>query len=460
MNELFEREWELHVRGGTRQRVRGERPALVAAFDRPVRTGDVRVFADVTQPLVAAIVDDRGLVGFRAVPVSPFTVPSGGRECIVGDRVFQSWNAVTLPRRFSERSWLVDRLSPDDVARLADSVARASAGRVTAGTGCVAAYEREFLLPSGNLRPLVAPARRTGVSWGIVPLGRVAAALAILMGAWYVMFGESSPARGFFRGDGSERFVVELVDPVEPEEIVADADDEPEDLAPEVDVVAPAISPSVDAGQLAKLDEIRAGVETARIPSAAGLRSGGRRTFVFPSATGAFVDPRKTPTALIAFGGRETANRGSVSGFVAGPLPDGARATEPPPIECLLTTCPWDESHRLLNLRAPDADGLRISVSFDANGVAAYRLVPGGSLRKGLNAFYELVPDGLAAIAPSACSVVTRWRGSDGDEWREERVVVADADEIVDLPVLSRKKPPQEGLSSTNDIPVAVEFGR
>ena len=41
------------------------------SFDAEVKVGEVRVFADTKEPLIALILEAKGVVGFRIVPVSP-----------------------------------------------------------------------------------------------------------------------------------------------------------------------------------------------------------------------------------------------------------------------------------------------------------------------------------------------------------------------------------------------------
>ena len=197
--DMFLEEWRLYRRGAERPRLAGERPSGDAAFDPCVRAGDVRIFADVNVPLVALVIEDRGLSGRRIVPVSPFHAPASVRELALGGRVYQLWNACSASRRFTDRSWLVDRVEESDVARIAAAVGSASPGRITAGDGPVAKYEREFLVSCGGFVPLVRPkARAVGFmprlnAWGI------AASIALLLGIGAAM----SVWRGGIAGRGA-----------------------------------------------------------------------------------------------------------------------------------------------------------------------------------------------------------------------------------------------------------------
>ena len=49
------------------------------AFDPEVKVGEIRIFADTKEPLVALILESRGLAGWRIVPVSPYRVPANER---------------------------------------------------------------------------------------------------------------------------------------------------------------------------------------------------------------------------------------------------------------------------------------------------------------------------------------------------------------------------------------------
>lgn len=88
------------------------------AFDPGVKVGEIRIFADVKEPLTALVISDCGPAGYRLVPVSPYRVPASDGELSVGERVFQLWNACPAAKSFVERSWLVDTLTVEDVARI------------------------------------------------------------------------------------------------------------------------------------------------------------------------------------------------------------------------------------------------------------------------------------------------------------------------------------------------------
>ena len=132
MNAAFINEWQLYRRGSQRPPLVGLAPKTDSAFDAEVSAGEIRIFADTNRPLVALIVEDRKLSGWRIVPVSPFCAPASDRELMVGERVFQLWNATVVSRRFASRGWRVDELGADDLAVVRGAIAAANPGRVTA----------------------------------------------------------------------------------------------------------------------------------------------------------------------------------------------------------------------------------------------------------------------------------------------------------------------------------------
>ena len=117
------------------------------AFDPDVRVGEIRIFAETKEPLVALVVGDCGLSGWRIVPVSPYRVPASGREVAVGGRVFQLWNACTAARSFAVRSWRADALAADEVGQVRRALAEDRAKPRAYG-----GYERRQLAAGGDFR--------------------------------------------------------------------------------------------------------------------------------------------------------------------------------------------------------------------------------------------------------------------------------------------------------------------
>ena len=200
MNDIFKQEWELYLKAGKRPFFHGLKGQKGGhGFDTPVRTGEIRLFADMNRPFPALVIEARGQAGYRIVPISPFTVPASSREMLVGERVFQLWNACTAAKSFTERSWLVATLEPADVAEIAAAVANVPPGTLSQDE-TAQAYERAFMVSGGNFAGWMGNAlsvrgawwRRNAVLW------RVAAVLAVGCGITHFWFaaresGERTP---------------------------------------------------------------------------------------------------------------------------------------------------------------------------------------------------------------------------------------------------------------------------
>ena len=130
-------------------------------FDAPAKGGEIRIFAETKDPLVALVLDDRGLSGFRIVPVSPYRIPVSDAEMTVGERVFQLWNACTASRRLVESSWIVDTLDEASVASVRTAVAR-TANRPPSRLGD---YERRTLAVGGDFRSWRSRCPKADVPW-------------------------------------------------------------------------------------------------------------------------------------------------------------------------------------------------------------------------------------------------------------------------------------------------------
>ena len=192
MNAAFLNEWQLYRRGAQLPPIVGLEPKTDSEFDANVAVGEIRIFADTNRPLVALVVEDRRLSGWRIVPISPFCAPASARELMVGERVFQLWNATVVSRRFASRSWRVDAIPDSDLAEIRGAIAAANPGRITAGDDVQAKYEREFLVGEGTLVPFAEPraADLPRFAWMQVSL-KIAASLAVCLAAWYVLMMDS-----------------------------------------------------------------------------------------------------------------------------------------------------------------------------------------------------------------------------------------------------------------------------
>ena len=168
--EVFEKEWAMYGdRGAGRDGIwsrKGKSNDGTDSFDGDVKPGEIRIFADMERPFVALVVESKGLAGWMIVPLSPFTVPASPREMLVGERVLQLWNACVAAKSFVARSWIVDTVAEADLSDIKAQMAKVEAGRITAGEGTVADYERKFLVTGGTFEPLLSAAgQKGGVGW-------------------------------------------------------------------------------------------------------------------------------------------------------------------------------------------------------------------------------------------------------------------------------------------------------
>lgn len=160
------------------------------SFDSEVKVGEVRVFADTKEPLVALILESRGPMGCRIVPVSPYRVPANDREAVIGERVFQLWNVCTAPKGFVERSWVVDTLSATNVGRIREAVAEKGALPAKLGE-----YERRHLVSVGAFLRHSAECRKEPVAfWRSYGGWSIAASVVIGLGvAWLLIRDDTVP---------------------------------------------------------------------------------------------------------------------------------------------------------------------------------------------------------------------------------------------------------------------------
>ena len=256
MNEVFKKEWELYTAAGSRPQFRGlEKRVWPKGFDGPVKVGEIRVFADMNRPFVALVVEDRGKVGYRIVPVSPFTVPASAREVLIGERVFQLWNAVTAAKSFVERSWVVESLAAEDVAEIAAAVAAVPSG-ARSEDATAREYEWAFAVSGGNFRGLLADGTakvrtstwRSRAGWSIAAMLMLCCGIG---GLWYeevlcdrrVAAVKTDAARiEAYRAKLAENFESDLECEIDCLEGADEADQEPE---VEIAVEIPPIMPQV-----------------------------------------------------------------------------------------------------------------------------------------------------------------------------------------------------------------------
>ena len=449
MNAGFLNAWKVYRRGVKRPAFAGEAPRGDAAFDADVKVGEIRIFADANQPLAALIVADCGLSGRRIVPVSPFASPASDREMLVGARVFQLWNTTRAARRFTDRSWRVDTLSAEDLARVQNAIAAAEPGRLTAGDGPQARYEREFLVSAGTFIPLVEPRvaqpdmrHRLFSGWG------VAASLVLFAGAFYLMFGTGGGRLTSVWQEVGIRLHLdaecETIELVEPELAESDGTEFARDL------IARENAPRNSIPQMPQPRTIARGVT----PTLPACPDGGRIGLDSVSLADGFVRPARAPIAVLAGGAAASGKKNRPFAYAAAIQPTIARAGD---VACVVMECPWNTSHRLLNVRAASPQGLKIEVGFDPKAVGGYRLLSNAG-DGSINAYYEIVPYGLSGLPNEAITVTTRWYDAQGARARVEAVRLGRAADHDDLPHLPRKAPDATGAVSPDDVPVKVDL--
>ena len=426
MNAAFLSQWQLYRRGAARPPLVGLEPKTDSAFDADVAPGEIRVFADTNRPLVALVAEDRRLSGWRIVPVSPFCAPASDRERMVGERVFQLWNATVVSRRFASRSWRVDALPAADLAEVRGALAAANPGRLTAGDGVQAKYEREFLVGEGSLVPFAPPraARTPRFAW-LSTAARIAASFALCLAAWYFLMMGSG--RRLVR-DWSEGFrevvvaqddgggVIELYDAREPtdESALPPSDVEIDFMPPSATWLGRGGAPDVhDLARFADVKGPRVPTEIAKmsLKKMEGYKS--------PSVTPMDVvflssdlpregeAPASAPSARAPGGGGLTYGASFGAALAAVPkvscrLEEGARAGVL--VDAVLT------------VEGEVADGAKVTVMFDPEVVEGYHRADDSSADGKVRVRYELMAFAGKRIDPAAVFVTLVWPSKDGTE--------------------------------------------
>lgn len=233
------------------------------SFDAEIKAGQVRIFADAKEPLVALVLESRGLAGWRIVPVSPYRVPANDREMSIGERVLQLWNVCTVPRAFAERGWVADALSEADIALVREAIAKK--GSLPAKLG---EYERRHIVPVGDFQRNIAICLKPSVSlWGRYGSWSIAAAVVIGLGvAWMLVREEPSP-----RSEAPRVITVQMERPQTYPELVENEKEPPEPPVPLPEVEGPRI----EAPRIAKVEpapEVRKPPEIGKMTPAAETR--------------------------------------------------------------------------------------------------------------------------------------------------------------------------------------------
>lgn len=365
--EIFEKQWTLFRQNGECPAFKGERPKASAEFDGDVKVGQIRIFADMNRPFTGLVADDRGISGWRIVPVSPFAVPASARERVVGERVFQLWNACTAARSFVERSWIVDEVPAEDVERIRNGIAAAHPGRITAGDGAVSEYEKAFLVSGGSFVPLAEAQARGGVVRWRPYAWSAAAMLMLCLGAtWMLLQGEKHVyvprvvdvhAQQGEAGDEAFRTEVSVNAKVERRR--------KNDFARAANVEAASCSAVAPASGTAKFSKTVLGASRSAASRMARLPAERYAEY----SENEFLDPRTDPLSTFSLD-VDTSSYTIMRQYIterrclppAGsvraeeyinyfkydyPQPKGA---DPIAVDCELAGCPWNAKHRLLRV--------------------------------------------------------------------------------------------------------------
>ena len=405
MNAAFLNEWQLYRRGAQLPPIVGLEPKTDSEFDADVAVGEIRIFADTNRPLVALVVEDRRLSGWRIVPVSPFCAPASARELMVGERVFQLWNATVVSRRFASRSWRVDAISDSDLAEIRGAIAAANPGRVTAGDGVQAKYEREFLVGEGTLVPF-AESRAADLprfGWMQISL-KIAASLAVCLAAWYVLMMDSG--RQIVR-NWRESF--HAVDIVQEDAAIELADAHEVREAPveitevDIDFTPPSATWHGPAPEVVRPVKF-ADVKGPKVPEEIAK---------FRLKDEGYKSPLASPMEVVFLSGGERKSYVPAQGGEFRYAAAIAPLDVPPKAACALRN---GETVAELEIQCELADGAKITVMFDSDVVEGYKSGDVVSDGKRMTAKYALMAFTGKTISPESVFVTLIWPSKDGDE--------------------------------------------
>ena len=487
MSERFEAIWRLYRHGKTRAPLAGDgewgqSPSLDGAleggqsplypFDGDVKVGDIRIFADANRPFIALLIEDRGLLGYRAVPVSPFPEAASDREVAVGGRIFQAWNATSLARRFAYRSWLVDSLGKAGLEVVRAAVGRASPGRLASGDGAAANYEREFLVSGGTfVPPLGRPVQKTGIfhiEWPKV--GRLVASTAICLGVFYLLLGPARERIGVWREKAYEIGAMEGIEALELADAESAEKQRTEDDCIEEISVLDDYSPEKLIGrmQIAGDGVLRCagGMEVQEPPDVGTLTLADRKRKVASvhflpirrPDEGTFENPYVRPLSVLETGPfRSFASVAPGEDSAAFAKSAAAAPIAFSNVVVRTVECPWNPEALLLNVKATAvADGL-VEVFFDKTLVRAYRVVGGGGVRP-VDAWYEFLPVAGAEPGSEFCRVTVRSPGEHGDRRRIVRILKAKPSDFDKIPSPKRRTSRQADFADPKDVGVDVKL--
>ena len=410
MNAACLNEWQLYRRGAQLPPIVGLEPKTDSEFDANVAVGEIRIFADTNRPLVALVVEDRRLSGWRIVPISPFCAPASARELMVGERVFQLWNATVVSRRFASRSWRVDAIPDSDLAEIRGAIAAANPGRITAGDDVQAKYEREFLVGEGTLVPFAEPrtADLPRFAWMQVSL-KIAASLAVCLAAWYVLMMDSGRKivrnwrESFHAVDiVQENATIELVDAREVREA-------PTEIAEvDIDFTPPSVTwygPAPEVFRPAKFADVKG----PKVPESIKK---------FTLDRDRFISPISAPMEVVFLSGGERKSHAPAQSGELRYAAAIAPLAEPPKVTCKLV----DDTRsglcvdKILRIEGEVAEGAKITVMFDWDVVEGYGKLSSTASDCKVWINYELMAFSGKTISPESVFVTLIWPAKDGDE--------------------------------------------
>ena len=366
--EVFEKEWSLY-RGGIGDKAgqsghwgfADRRGSEGGDFDGDAKAGEYRIFADMPKPFVALVVEDRGMAGWLIVPVSPFTVPASTRETLVGERVLQLWNACVASRQFVERSWRVDEASAEDIEDVAERLAKVAVGRIAAGDGPVAEYERTFLVSGGNFTsPIAWGARKIpSFAWRRYGAWSVAAMLMVCLGTTWILHQERERPHDVVRNEAPRAEVIRHVEVCDTERRQSLC------MEPTVMIKSPVVMKSMCGSRApGSIGKFTCG---GAYPEPERWRNGTERYAEFRENE--FLDPVSEPLSTFSLD-VDTSSYTLMRRYLVDqktlPPKESVRLEEyvnyfhygyaqpkgddPVAVDCELGECPWNKSHRLLRL--------------------------------------------------------------------------------------------------------------
>ena len=410
MNAAFMNEWQLYRRGAQLPPIVGLEPKTDSEFDADVAVGEIRIFADTNRPLVALVVEDRRLSGWRIVPVSPFCAPASDRELMVGERVFQLWNATVVSRRFASRSWRVDAISDSDLAEIRGAIAAANPGRVTAGDDVQAKYEREFLVGEGTLVPFAEPRAADLPRFAWMPVAfKIAASLALCLAAWYVLMMDSGRQivrnwrGGFHAVDiAQEDATIDLVDAREVREA-------PTEIAEvNIDFTPPSVTwygPAPEVFRPAKFADVKG----PKVPESIKK---------FTLDRDRFISPISAPMEVVFLSGGERKSHAPAQSGELRYAAAIAPLAEPPKVTCKLVNDTRSGLcvDKILRIEGEVAEGAKITVMFDDDVVEGYGRLSSIASDCKVWIDYELMAFSGKTISAESVFVTLIWPAKDGDE--------------------------------------------